>query len=367
MVGGIGSDTQSRRPGTWPGYRDAWCRGPWLNDRRGRGVGELRRPRDAVVTAASGGLRHILAGPREPCRRGWPLVRTLGFRLRVGRADAGDEVFAGSDAELAEDVPEVELDGLTLTCRRCRAERSHATAAGRRRAAGGRQRSPAGPVPVAPAGSRRGARRSRTPPRRRQPGGRPRWPDHRAAAPRPPGPTAARPVPAPPPAPPGRFRPHRGGPGRSGRRSPGIASRSGADTLGNAPARGAHGRGRTDDALQIAPGRGQERLGGGGRDQLRAGGDRQLLVPRRIPPDRDFSCRWSSRAVPARDRYQRHERLAQPRAKTVAAPALAESRGADRWARWLSTVAGAIAVVVPSRPRLPSRPGGRARRRPRAG
>ena len=185
MVGGIGSDTQSRRPGTWPGYRDAWCRGPWLNDRRGRGVGELRRPRDAVVTAASGGLRHILAGPREPCRRGWPLVRTLGFRLRVGRADAGDEVFAGSDAELAEDVPEVELDGLTLTCRRCRAERSHATAAGRRRAAGGRQRSPAGPVPVAPAGSRRGARRSRTPPRRRQPG-RPaamaRSPRSRAAA-----------------------------------------------------------------------------------------------------------------------------------------------------------------------------------------
>ena len=75
------------------------------------GVGELRRPRDAVVAAVSGGLRHILAGPREPCRWGWPLVRTLGFRLRVGRADAGDEVFAGSDAELAEDVPEVELDG----------------------------------------------------------------------------------------------------------------------------------------------------------------------------------------------------------------------------------------------------------------
>ena len=238
VVGGIGSGTHSRRRARGPATAMPGAGQPLLNDRCHRGVGELRRPRDAVVTAASGGLRHILAGPREPCRWGWPLVRTLGFRLRVGRADAGDEVFAGSDAELAEDVPEVELDGFdadvqALPGRTQPRDRFPRLAGGAQ--PGGRQRSPAGPVPVAPAGPRRGARRSRTPPRRRQPGGRPRWPDHRAAAPRPPGPTAARPVPAPPPAPPGRFRPHRGGPGRSGRRSPGIASRSGADTLGNAP------------------------------------------------------------------------------------------------------------------------------------
>ena len=35
-------------PGTWLGYRDAWCRKPWPNDRCDRGAGELRRLRDAL-------------------------------------------------------------------------------------------------------------------------------------------------------------------------------------------------------------------------------------------------------------------------------------------------------------------------------
>ena len=203
-----------------------------------------------------------------------PWLRTLGFQLRVGGADAGDEVFAGADAKLVEDVPEVELDGfdadVELGCglpvgaagadqpghrlfgrgeagqggRGFRPRRRAGggelpvadlqvgpgaqgdqalpggtqpgdglPAAGRRRAAGGRRRSQAGPMPVAPAGPGRGARRSRTP-RRRRPGARPRWPGHRAAGRRPPGPTAARPGTGPPPARPAPFRPRRGGPGR---------------------------------------------------------------------------------------------------------------------------------------------------------
>jgi hypothetical protein len=61
VVCGIGSDTRSRRRARGPLPRCLVCRGALANDGCHRGVGELRRPRDAVVAAASGGLRHQLA------------------------------------------------------------------------------------------------------------------------------------------------------------------------------------------------------------------------------------------------------------------------------------------------------------------
>ena len=61
VVCGIGSDTRSRRRARGPLPRCLVCRGALANDCCHRGVGELRRPRDAVVAAASGGLRHQLA------------------------------------------------------------------------------------------------------------------------------------------------------------------------------------------------------------------------------------------------------------------------------------------------------------------
>jgi hypothetical protein len=57
----------------------------------------------------------------------WPLVfRQAGWR----GADAVDEVFAGSDAKLVEDVPEVDSPVVTLTYSSaavCRLERAAAT------------------------------------------------------------------------------------------------------------------------------------------------------------------------------------------------------------------------------------------------
>src|ERR1700722_7068409 len=57
VVGGIGSDTQSRCRTRGSATAMPGAGEPLLNDRCHRGAGELRRPRDAVVTAVSGGLR----------------------------------------------------------------------------------------------------------------------------------------------------------------------------------------------------------------------------------------------------------------------------------------------------------------------
>ncbi len=55
----------------------------------------------------------MVTWPQKPCRQGRPLVTTLGSCwLRRRGADPGDQLLTGSDAELAGDVPEVELDGL---------------------------------------------------------------------------------------------------------------------------------------------------------------------------------------------------------------------------------------------------------------